>query len=569
MFKDRTKLAPWLISFIVLLIYLSFLTKNYYWDGVSFAQTIEDAPGLNRSLFHPSHLIYNGVGYLFYKAIQMVAPIRAIAALQIVNCAASALCVFVLFHILRSALQSIYLCSCLTLLFAFSATWWKFSTDADAYVVSVLFILVTFYLVLPSRQPKPLLTAAAFSASMLFHQLAVLFLPVAVLGVFLQTESLPWKRRILTILEFGAAAFIVTGSVYCGSFHLATGGIGLRTFFSWVTYRSPDASFTFGVVHNLVHTVRGQIHLFFGGRFNLIKGLINPLIIGLMVILVALCLFLIFSLIQSVKRWSWQNLRFKIDHRNKSLVWLSLVWICAYNSFLFFWLPLNTFYRLFYLPALILLAALIISAWSSRADTPRYRLASLIAIVAISNFLFLIFPYAHAQKYPPQWLSLQMSQVWPQGTVIFYAADNSDNGLFRYMNPTTVWRPLDPEALDEVESDLEEIYRRGNTAWIEASAIDRLSSSSSGEEWLLAHAMQRTRRDLKDPAFNIKFMQIVPRASQPMSRTLIGEPLDKGGGEQIVRERVSQDAFAKSKLALSRGRVSDARRSSPIRRIQA
>jgi len=66
---------------------------------------------------------------------------------------------------------------CLTLLFALSATWWKFSTDANAYIPSVFFLLLGFYLVLPDRKPRPLVLALTFFAAMCFHQLAVIALP--------------------------------------------------------------------------------------------------------------------------------------------------------------------------------------------------------------------------------------------------------------------------------------------------------------------------------------------------------------------------------------------------------
>ncbi|HEU5132344.1 MAG TPA: hypothetical protein VFT26_09585, partial [Pyrinomonadaceae bacterium] len=137
----------------IAVIYLLFPTRVYYWDGIVFAQAIEDAARLNASLVHPNHLIYNFVGYLFYKLLSSLgAQIRAVTALQILNCLLSAMCARILFSILMSTLRSLYLAVCLTLLFAFSATWWKFSTDANAYVPSVLFLLISFYLVLPNQK---------------------------------------------------------------------------------------------------------------------------------------------------------------------------------------------------------------------------------------------------------------------------------------------------------------------------------------------------------------------------------------------------------------------------------
>lgn len=515
MLKNRADWVMWELVSVALLVYLFFLTKNYFFDGIAFAQTIEAAQGLYPSLLHPSHLIYNVVGYLAYKAIRIVGiPVRALEVLQIMNSVLSVLCALVLFQILRSALRSIYLCSALTLLFAFSATWWKFSTDADAYIPSVLFILISFYLILPARRPKPLLVALTFSASMAFHQLAVLFFPVLVLGLFLQTGSLGLKQRAMTTLQFSAAAFVITFTAYYYGSYLATRALSLTSFLRWVTYHSPDTSFGFSFRDNLIYSLRGQVRLFFGGRFNLIKGLINPFVAALIAILIVLFLFFSLSLIGSFEKFSWRKRAIRIDQRNKPLVLLCGLWIFVYNLFLFFWLPFHTFYRLFYLPALIILAGLLISSASGETAERkrRYRAASLVVIIALSNFLFLIFPYSHAQKWPPMAMTLEMNKRWPQGTTIYYAQDNSDNSLFRYFNPASVWKPLDPLKVNALESDLQNIYSQSNTAWIEASAIDLFSSSREGEQWLSAHAVKGSLREINDPAFKIKFIQIAPRS---------------------------------------------------------
>src|ERR1044072_8406919 len=127
--------APLILFSATAVIYLLFPTRVYYWDGIVFAQAIEDASRLSPSLVHPNHLIYNFAGYLFYKLLRAIgADIRALTALQMLNSLLSALCAVVLFSILMETLRSFYFSIWLTLLFAFSATWWKFSTDADAYI---------------------------------------------------------------------------------------------------------------------------------------------------------------------------------------------------------------------------------------------------------------------------------------------------------------------------------------------------------------------------------------------------------------------------------------------------
>src|SRR5689334_8822351 len=122
---DSRSHIPALILFVVTAaIYLAFPTRVYYWDGIVFAQMIENAPRLTPSLVHPNHLIYSFAVYLFYELLRSLgANVRGLAALQILNSLLSALCACFMFSILRRTLRSFYFAICLTLLFAFSATW--------------------------------------------------------------------------------------------------------------------------------------------------------------------------------------------------------------------------------------------------------------------------------------------------------------------------------------------------------------------------------------------------------------------------------------------------------------
>ena len=191
---------------------------------------------------------------------------------------------------------------------------------------------------------------------------------------------------------------------------------------------------------------------------------------------------------------------------------LCALWAFVYIAFLYFWLPFHTFYRLFYFPALLLLAGLLLSPnVSTDLSSRKYCAAILVAVLAISNFLFLIYTYSRAQKYPPLALAMEMNQTWTKGTVVYYAATNADNALFKYVNPSTTWKQIKAIELQVPESELQEIYSGGGTAWLEATAIDQLSSTPKGADWLSTHAREQTRRALNDPAFNIKFVQIVPK----------------------------------------------------------
>jgi hypothetical protein len=494
-------------------IYLYFPTRNYFFDGIDFANTIENAPALHPSLFHPNHLIYNQVGSLFYRFLLSIGlNLRAVAALQILNSLSSVGCAYVLFLVLKSTLRSHYLCYALTLMFAFSATWWKFSTDADAYVPSVLFLLLSFYLTLPNSKPKPLLVSFVYALSLCFHQIAIVFFPCLVLALFLQGNGLTRQVRTTNALVFSVATTLITLGAYLFAFYLLTGTIQLTRFLRWISSYAPDESFGFHPLDNLGYTLRGHFRLFFGGRFNASNGLLNPLVVLLIVMLAVLLLILVFKIVRNLSRPGMEWFRaLRQDPARRTLALLCILWTSLYLIFLFFLMAHHTFYRLFYLPALIILLGLGLDSYDSVMRLQRkYRLASFVAVLALANFLTLIFPYTHVEKYPPLKLALDMNQTWPRGTVIYFGAQNSDNSLTKYFTQGTQWKQLKPDQLDVIETDLRETSARGGAVWLETSAIDQLGSTPAGAEWLKRHAREGTQHSLVTKAHNIRFVQIVP-----------------------------------------------------------
>jgi hypothetical protein len=407
------------------------------------------------------------------------------------NSLLSAACAGVLFLILRDTLRSVYLSTCMTLLFAFSATWWKFSTDANAYIPSVLCLLVSFYLVLPDRKPQPLLLAITFFISMAFHQLAVVMFPVLALGIYLQDGAVSLQRRALNAVYFGVIAFVLIVSSYAYLFYLASGSFDVSRLIRWTASFSPDAETRFNAWSNLQYSLRGQVRLFFGGRFNSLRGLVNPLVIVLIVALAAAVALVIFNVLRNINRirsLQWWRER-HLGTRQKSVLLLSLLWATLYLVFLFFWLPQNTFYRVFYLPALIILFALAVAAFARR-QAGKFT-AVFVTAVVLANFLFLIYPFSHVEKYPPLVFALEMSRQWKPGTVVYYGAQNSDEDLVRYFNPHTEWRLLQTDSLEALPGDV----------WLETTAIDRLKIDP--------HAHKESLKELNDGAYKIRFIRVI------------------------------------------------------------
>jgi hypothetical protein len=496
---------PWILGLAVAAVYVLFPTKVYYWDGIIFAQAIEGASRPNAALVHPNHLVYNFVGYFFYRLLRVFgADIRAVTALQILNSLLSAVCAVLFFMILKDVLRSVYFSVCLTMLFAFSATWWKFSTDANAYVPSVLFLLVSFYLVLPDRKPRPVLLALIFFVAMCFHQLAIVAYPVFALGVYLQDGSISIRRRFVNATTFTMVAAVLIVAAYALAFRFSTGSFDVARLWHWTVSYSPDAETQFKFWSNLGYSLRGHVRLFFGGRLNFLHGLVNPAIVLLIATFAVAVLLLIFTLLSNAaslkRRWreSW------LAPRQKTVFLLALLWSGVYLVFLFFWLPQNTFYRLFYLPALILLLGLALSALS-RSEVPRtYLTALFVAAVGLANFLFLIYPFSHIEKYPPLAFALQMQNDFYPGTVIYYASENSDLALVRYFNRQTQWKLLPARIPEHGSVSLPP----SPPAWLETTAIDQLSATAEGKQWLNTHTSPDSLRELNNGAYRIRFVQL-------------------------------------------------------------
>ena len=504
----------WFVILSVFLIYLLYPTKNFYWDGIYFSQVIEDAGGLNVSLLHPNHLFYNVIGYVVYQTTHIFGwQVRAVYVLEFISSAFGAASAAVFFFILKRSLETTYLSLTLTALFAFSATWWKFSTDADAYIPSIFFLLVAFYLLLPNQPPRPLLIALAHSSAMFLHELAVLFFPVAVLGIALQTVSLERRRRITFVLQYALTAFSLTFGTFCLCFYLLTGSFNLKNFLSWLTSYSPDIGFTLDLWKNLVLTLRGSFRLFFDGRFNFLE--LNLLNILLLIFLGAALIALIIKVAGSMNNVKeiWKTAARREFYRSP-LTLLCAVWISTYLIFLFFFIPGNTFYRLFYFPALVLLfGKLLISSEVLRNETRQWRAALLIVVVALSNFLFFIRPFSQVRKNTPLWLALEANRIWSDKTIVYYKTLNSDNMLVRYFNPTTVWKPLESTIGENSEMRLQIISNGGASVWLETSAIDLLMSSAQTAEWLEEQFDKQIQMELTDPAYKLKFVRIVPQSS--------------------------------------------------------
>jgi hypothetical protein len=326
------------------------------------------------------------------------------------------------------------------------------------------------------------------------------------------------KRRLLLALKYSAAAssFTLAVNYYC--FSRQTGARGLKEFAAWLTsYVQGPQSYSLGFDPREVvfHAFSGHVRLFFAGRFNWLEGLLSPPVLILLAALISLALFLAY---QSVRNFgsalSSVRVAAPLDERVRPAAAACALWACAYFVFLCFWYPYFTPYRMFYLPALVFLLGAALVRHGLLGTPRRRRCASaFVAAVALSNFLFFIYPLSHVEKNPPVAMAQGMGGTWAAGTVVFYAKPNSDNELFRYFNPATEWRKFDPDSAGSFAEELRRIYERGGTAWVDASALDDMRSSPEGSRWLAGHSAGGRRAELVGGGYRIIFVQVMPSAA--------------------------------------------------------
>lgn len=503
--KYRT---PVIIFLLILLIYLSFPTKNYYWDAVDFALIIERANGLNVSLLHPNHLLYNYLGYLSYiSAKTFSSDIRAIEVLQIISSFFGAAGVTVFYLILRYIFRSEYINLCLTALLAFSATWWKYSTDGDSYIPGIFFLLICFYLILPKKKPRPILLALLHIAAMLLHQLAIFFFPVLFIGLYLQTKVDDNQKRVSALLKFSLTDFLITFGAFCFSFYYLSKNFIVKDFFRWLTWYSPEVGFVSDPLKILSLLIKSHSKLLFDGRFNFFSfNFIDTILLALLIISV---LFFIYKTIRNREIFGqiWKTIRNKEFYTGNIFV-LCILWILPFFLFLAVFIPGNSFYRLFYVPPVVILFGVIIEFVARSKRTESRHLVFGVAIVFLVNFIFFVHPSNKIREDSPLTLALEMNKQFTGNSVIFYDRIDPDNNLVKYYNQDVEWIKI--ENAEEFQTNLVKSFGENNSTWIDDSAFKKINSTPELLRFFSANFEEKERFQLNDPAHSVKFIRVEP-----------------------------------------------------------
>jgi hypothetical protein len=477
-FRDRLSPRSTLLLALPLLLYLALPTRNFYWDGVSFA--IDSEKGLPAgALLHPSHLIYTLVAAWIYRlSIIVGVHARSLFLLQTTNSLLAGVCVFLFYKCLRARRVPTAIAIPAALIFGFSATWWRFATDANAYIPAIFFLLCAYLLI--ERGNPVVLAALAHAGAMLFHELALLFLLVALLRLRKNTRSL---------FLYALVALTPVAVAYLAAYAAVSNNHAVPGLISWATSHTPDSKFYFNPLADAGISLRGTLRLFFGGKLgDFVSGGISKA--ALSALLIATALFF-------VRLWQAFRRGLTILRPPRDFV----LWAGVYTAFLFIWMPQNTFYRLFYLPALVGIAAAMLAS----APTVRSAVWPFVVVLAAWNFCFVIYPQSRPNFNASLNFALAQTRTWTPGAPIVFQQYPPDLWTVSYFSQQASWMRIDRADVADLEQKLEYARSQHSPLWIEEAAYNLIAANPNTLPWLAAHEQPHELLEFQDEKHHFRF----------------------------------------------------------------
>ncbi len=485
--------APYLILIAIAILYAAFLTRTYYWDGVLFSLEIEGVHGgkLPRAiLFHPNHLLYSALGYWLYSAALACGfSLRAISVLQIFNIIVSAAAGFLVFVLSKRVTNSSSIALLCWLLFAFGATWWKFSTDADSYILSVLFLILTIILVLESP-PRIIPAALCHTAAMLFHELAV-FTYFPVIAAIALDSRRSKTNRLWTSIAYAIGTGACVGSAYLLCYS-QTDRATYPSLFAWITSYASDSGFTHSLAQITGSYLASYIKLFLGGRLSLIYDYFSvavclSLAVCLTMLVYALLLFRRARVVRAINP----------NARAISVLW---AWFLPYAVFLASWDPGSAFHKLFVWPPIVLLIGTYIAS-RQRLTEHIYAFHALAVALAAWNFGAFIYPHSRVTADPVLVFAQTLDRQLPRNATVYYRALDPDDWYLEYFAPGRTWSPLPPRPHSWQQ---QRRSPKAGPVCLETTALDELEKNPLHASQILPEIDPERRWDLVNSRHNIR-----------------------------------------------------------------
>lgn len=467
-------------------VYLATLTWDYYWDGITFALQIEKVARADARvalLFHQNHLLYNALGYLAYCALTAVGlGVRALYLLQVANALIGAGAILIFFRIALRATHSLYVAIVCTAFLAFSAAWWKISTDTNAYIATILLILVVANNLLGER-PRWFVAGLALAGAMLIHELASLFYPAALAAVF-SSRSIDRKTRFA--VSMSALAWTVTIVCYYLCAYLMQGLTKPVDVLKWAVSNPSLQPVSSNPVEGILGFPKINVDAILGHNFALFRRQADWIEIAIaLAAFIASVIFVITAIRKVDVICAARALRRcapKLNEERKQITLMLIAWIGTYVLFLLFWGPL-IYYRAFYVPAISLGLGLVLSNYhrATRAQ-PSGAAAYAVVAFALFNLAFYIGPNMRSDANVQVAAARNAGKVWNEKTVIYCANRTEIDTAFEYFNPSPGWKNVSRLTLDELESEIVRTYNQGGSLWLNRGAVSRV-----GREWLARH----------------------------------------------------------------------------------
>ncbi len=359
------KYTPWVLALIFGAIYLLTPTVLYYWDGIVFATLCEE--GTVHGLIHPHHLIYNLSLDIVYEIIHMHVPsLRALPFLIWVSSIFGALTIYFSHLIFRTIFKREGLAVATTSFMGFSYTFWHFSTDSNAYIISAFFpVFVAYLLISMNDAEKPrfrmVWACLGFSVGMLLHQVVVFFYPIYTFWVL----AFRFKDNRLRFPAAARMALLLLPAIITVSAYFLIGRVffqfqSLDEYWQWATayghqqrwwFGSENSGFpafakAIGISHLKLMFYPDYIRF---GLFRFDNLSFEDTAKKILALISLLTVFLVFI----------RGFVYVIGAigRRRFYAALLLLWIIPYFVFFTFFTPQFEFYRLYYLlPVMVIFA---------------------------------------------------------------------------------------------------------------------------------------------------------------------------------------------------------------------
>jgi hypothetical protein len=493
---SRVVTTPAVICGSLALIYAMTLTANYFWDGITFALCIEKVAigkaGADR-LFHQNHLLYNAIGFVLYRGARAAGlSVRALTVLQLANVGFGSFAIALYFQIAERVTRNRYAAALSSIALGLSAVWWKLSTDADAYILAVLLILLCLKNLL-GPTPRWYIAGLSLAGAMLIHELASLFFLAAILAIFL-SKDIPQKLRFAC--GMGGFAWSITIGVYYVCAATLHGMTDPLEVVRWAVSNPSRSVLSLNPIHGIVTTPRKNIDAIIGHDFALFRSRPNVFSSIVASATIIALLALAFSAVRTIDFFRLAHSvrpAAPLKERWKDSVPALIAWIIPYVVFLLFFEPEDFYYPLFYMPALALLFGLVLSNYhlstapsngtNPSSDNPSGIAALAVLMLAVFNLIFFIVPNMQQDSNPLVTAAKEAREVWNEHTVIYFANHNEADTTFEYFNNRTVWRRVSKAPLAEIENQIESASGEGGSVWLNRGAIELIDP-----EWLARYA---------------------------------------------------------------------------------